>query len=338
MERVLITGANGFIGSNLCSYFLDHSYEVFGLVRETSDLHFLEGLGVRLIRGDLRNIECIDIPPIDYVIHAASRLSDAMTMEEARQQIHDTTVNLVSRLRDRKISLKRFVYISSALVLGHRARDISPQNPGEPPAGVLPYSRAKEMTELFLTEEHRRHGLPVVILRPGDVFGPNDRTVGGRLLESIDGGMPTIIGTGNRLLSFCYVGNVAQACLLACQMRGKDGSAYTITNDQEITWRQLMGSFQTLLGKRQRVFVPAFAAYAIALVMQMLHALIPGFDAILTFYPIHHLLGDTTYDIRQTIEELGYRPNQDIKAQIESIVAWYMKEKAFGYRIKLGGR
>ena len=54
MSRVLITGANGFIGSNLCGWFRGRGWEVDALVRESSDLHFLDGLDVRLIKGDLR--------------------------------------------------------------------------------------------------------------------------------------------------------------------------------------------------------------------------------------------------------------------------------------------
>ena len=104
MERVLITGANGFIGSNLCSYFLERSYEVFGLVRETSDLHFLEGAPVNLIRGDLAKTSRVDLPSsIDYVIHAASLVLDDVSMAKARQNILDTTVNLVQSLEDNKI-------------------------------------------------------------------------------------------------------------------------------------------------------------------------------------------------------------------------------------------
>ena len=77
MSRVLITGANGFVGSNLCRWFLDRGWEVDGLVRHSSDLHFLEGLDVRLVRGDLREAEGLRLPPgTTHIIHAASLVSD----------------------------------------------------------------------------------------------------------------------------------------------------------------------------------------------------------------------------------------------------------------------
>jgi UDP-N-acetyl-alpha-D-quinovosamine dehydrogenase len=339
MDRVLITGANGFIGSNLCAYFLEHSYEVSGLVRESSDLHFLEGLPVHLIRGDLAKAGEICLPKsIDYVIHAASLVIDDAPMAKARQNIFDATVNLVHALRESGAGTRRFIYISTCLVLGHRTLNISEENRGRPALGNLAYTRAKEMAESFLLERYRLDGLPVVILRPTDVFGPNDRTSSLRILDGIESGWPTLAGTGDKILSFCYVGNLAKACHLACLMRGRDGCAYTVTNGQDITWRRLMGYFQVRLRRPQRIFVPVVAAYAIAVFMQALHALVPSFEALLTWYRVSKVGRSTSYDISKTVEDLGYQPDQDLDRQLESILEWYAREKASGYVSKLRGR
>lgn len=337
MKRILITGANGFIGSNLCRYFLDHSYEVAALVRRSSDLHFLDDMPVTLVYADLAQPGSIDFPSgIEYVIHAASLVLESMSMEEARRGILDTTVNLLRSLKDNRVEPKRFVYISTALVLGHRSTNISEKNPGAPARGLLPYVKAKEMAEAALLEHFRDEGLPVVILRPTDVYGPNDRTSSLRLLSGIEDGWPVIAGTGNRILSFCYVENLARACHLACQMRGRNGAAYTVTNGQDITWRQLMGFFQDRLGRKQRFFVPMIAAYAIAVSMQLLHALIPAFVARVSFYPVSKAGRDTSYDIDRTREELGYQPDQDLERQLESVVQWYIAEKASGRSARSG--
>jgi len=339
MERILVTGANGFVGSNLCRYFLDHCYDVIALVRRSSDLHFLEGMAVTLIYADLAESSPIDLPSgIDYVIHAASLVVESMSMEEARRGIHDITVNLLRCLEENRVELKRFVYISTALVLGHRSTKISEENRGAPARGILPYVKAKEMTEAMLLEHYRSDGLPVVILRPTDVYGPNDRTASLRLLSGIEDGWPVIAGTGNRILSFCYVGNLARACHLACQMRGSNGAAYTVTNGQDITWRQLMGFFQDRLGRKQRLFVPVIVAYAIAVSMQLLHAFIPAFAARVSFYPVSKVGRDTSYDIARTREELGYQPDQDLERQLEAVVTWYFAEKASGHIARMGRR
>jgi nucleoside-diphosphate-sugar epimerase len=114
-------------------------------------------------------------------------------------------------------------------------------------------------------------------------------------------------------------------------MRGTDGSAYTVTNGQDVTWREFLGMFQVALDKKQRIYVPVVVAYAIALCMQILHAVIPSFDALLTFYRISRVANNSSYDITRTVNELGYHPDHDIEAQARSIVAWYLREKACGY-------
>ena len=108
MSRILITGANGFIGSNLCRWFLERDWEVDALVRESSDLHYLAGLDVRLVKGDLRFPEKIDLPAgTTHVVHAAAVVSDLAGDEECARNIFDATRNFVRRLRNSGAPLRR---------------------------------------------------------------------------------------------------------------------------------------------------------------------------------------------------------------------------------------
>ncbi len=330
MEKILITGANGFIGSNLCRYFLDRSYDVYGLVRKTSNLRFLEGLPVKLIRGDLLEAESIDFPPdLNYVIHAAAAVSDLSHRDVAMRNILDATVNLVELLKKRQPKLKRFIHLSSTLVLGFRALNITESRPGKP-VRFVSYAEAKKVTEDYLKEQHAQNGFPMLILRPSDVFGPNDRIIAARLLSAIDNGVPPIVGHGNWYFSFCHVDNLALACLLACQMRGVTGKAYTVTNGQDATWRQLFTIILRRLGKNQWFYVPITPVYLAGILMQFWHLLFPSFDPPLTGYRIVRITSHTTYDISETVEELDYRPDQDFEKHVDSIVDWYLKEKEIG--------
>jgi nucleoside-diphosphate-sugar epimerase len=331
MERVLITGANGFVGSNLCRYFLERSYEVYGLVRESSNLHFLENLPVHLVRGDLAATESIRLPDrIDYVIHAASLATEQARKPTALRNIYQATVNLVSLLRDRGISPRRFIFISTTLVLGYKGSNISETNRGSSKKSFW-YTRAKEMSEEFLRQQLRQNGFPVIILRPADVYGPNDRTMSMLVLHGIEKGVPPIVGHGNWIFSLCYVENLCLACLLACQGKGKTGKAYTVANGTDTTWRQFFTIFLQRLGRPQRLYAPVSAAYVLAFFMQLLHAIVPAFEAKLTFYRIHRITTDTSYDISETVRDLDYHPAQDTERQVNSIVDWYLAEKASGY-------
>lgn len=330
MSRVLITGANGFIGSNLCRWFRGRGWEVDALVRESSDLHFLEGLDVGLIKGDLRFSDRIDLPAgTTHIVHAASLVSDTAGDEDCSRNIFDMTKSFVRRVRASGAPLRRFVYISSALTLGFDGHDISEERPGRS-AAFMPYVRHKIRTESELRDQHATSGFPVVILRPGDVFGPSDRVTSAKLLRSCEQGMPLVAGRGRWRFGYCYVGNLCRATELALVTPGIEGRSYTVTNRTLPTWGEFFHALQDGLGKKQKIYVPVSVARALAALSSAAAAVLPRFENKINYYRIRRITSETTYDISKTIADLGYEPDDDTGRQFAEIVAWYKKERANG--------
>ncbi len=330
-EKVLITGANGFIGSNLCRYLLAKGYDVYGLVRRTSDLHFLEGLPVDLIFGDLSDPSDLQLPlDTAYVVHAASIVSDLATETECEAGIFSLTVNLVEKSMSLGIKPKRFVYISTTLALGYLGTNLSEEKPGQS-ADSMPYVRGKKRTETYLMEKRQSDHLPVVILRPGDTYGPNDRTACDKILRAAELGVPIIVGSGRHQFAFCYIDNLCQAVQLSFKNDKAVGNAYTVTNGVLPTWRQFFSGLQKGLGKRQRIYVPVWLAKTLASFQELRKKVSPGFQPDLTQYRIQRITTETTYDISRTVTELGYRPDNDTERQIRTIVEWYREERKKGY-------
>ena len=236
------------------------------------------------------------------------------------------TRSFVRRIRDSGTPLRRFVYISTALTLGFDGREISEERPGRS-AAFVPYVRHKIRTECELRDEHALRGFPVVILRPGDVLGPNDRVTSARLLAGCERGLPLIVGRGRWRFAYCYVGNLCQAAELALVTEGIEGRAYTVTNGVLPTWRDLFEAFQRGVGKRQRIYVPVFAVRLAAAVSGLARGPPPPLRAHGQPLPRPARHSETTYDISRTIEELGYRPDDDYVRQFAEVVAWYLKEK-----------
>ncbi len=330
MKKVFITGANGFIGSSLCQYLLQRDYDVYGLVRPGSDRHFLKGIPVKLITGDLRWPEKIDIPQdIDSVVHSASVVSDRAGSKDCQEHIYQITVKLMDRLDRLGCRPKRIVYVSSALTLGYGELNISEAKPGKS-AMFLAYTRAKKRTEDYLLGRFRKEKLPVVILRPADVFGPKDRTTCAHIIRGLDRGVPIIVGHGKWFFGFCYIENLCLAVHRALITPGVEGRTYTITNGQLITWRDFFNGLYRGLNKRQRMFVPVWLAMALAAVQEAAQTVVPGYKSEVNFYRIKRITSHTTYDISPAVQDLGYRPDQDTQGQIQSIVDWYLEEKRHG--------
>lgn len=330
MEKVLITGSNGFIGSNLCRYFHEKGYEVYGLVRKTSDIHFLEGLNVRLIYGDLKKPESFEIPAdIDYIVHCASIVSDIADESQCYSDIYLLAVNLIQKILKINKDLKKVVYISTALTLGFNSQDISEEKPGES-AEFLPYVQYKKKTEEYFLDQFKKERLPVVILRPADVYGPNDRTSCALILKACERGVPLIVGHGNWYFGFCYIDNLCQAVYLACNKNGIEGRSYTVTNNELLTWRELFSEFQKGLNRKQSLYIPVWVAFVVAAINGAIKRIFPKFNPSITSYRIKRITSHTTYDVSKTIKELGYEPDNNTAKQIQAIISWYFREKERG--------
>ncbi len=329
--KVFITGANGFVGSNLCRHFLARGWDVHGLVRTTSDLHFLEGLEVRLVFGDLGSAGSFAVPEgIDYIIHAAAITSDTAGDETCRRNILLSAVNLAAQIEGMTQPPKRLVVISTALALGFAAASISEAHPGRP-ANFLPYTRYKIEAERHFLSRWKEGRLPVVVLRPGDIFGPYDRVTSARVLRSRERGVPLIVGRGWNRFGYCYSGNLSQAVELALLKEGVEGNAYTVTNGDVPTWRAFFTGLQNGLGRAQRVYIPKWTAFALAGVMAGIKSIRPRYEPTLTYYRVKRVVTETTYDISRTVADLGYRPDDDWERQVEEILDWYLRERRDGF-------
>jgi nucleoside-diphosphate-sugar epimerase len=331
MDKILITGANGFIGSNLCRYFADRGFEVHGLVRKTSDVHFLDGLPIHLVTGDLLEPREFELPEgIDYVVHSASLTSDLAKEAECEAGIFQVTANFLEKLLSLSSRPKRVIYISTTLTMGYTGNNISEENPGKS-AEFLPYTRAKIKTEALVREKISRDGLPAIILRPGDVYGPNDRTTAVKLLSGRERGYPLIVGRGNAHFPYCYVEDLCQAVHHACLKPGIEGKTYTVTNDQFPTWRMFFSLLQNGIGKPQRVYLPVTVAWLIAAAQELWLRINPRYVPDVTFYRIKRTISDATYNMSKTIADLDFHPENNLERQVQAIIDWYREEKKKGY-------
>lgn len=304
--------------------------QVSGLVRKTSNLSFLEGLKVKLSSGDLSDKALLDeaTQGVDIVYHVAGRASDWGPIELFRKVNVEGTKNLMES--SLKSGVKRFVFISSAAVHGFRGfRDAIEDSPKIDT--IFPYCITKKEAEDLVNKYHREKGLPTLIIRPGNVFGPRDRVTFVKMAELIEKGQMVYISGGKPLTCPTYVQNLIDAILLAVDRKETVGETFIITDGLEITWKEYMDKIAEKLGVRRPLFsVPYPIAYsAAALCEAILKLFRSNKPPIITRYRIANVGKDYHFNIEKARTKLGYQPRVSLDEAMERTVEWYKSNSKY---------
>lgn len=227
-KAILITGGAGFIGSNLCDYFLSEGYKVVCLDNfATGHRHnlkdFINHPNFSLIEGDIRNaIDCATaVKGVDYVLHQAALGSVPRSINDPTTT-NDVNVsgflNMLVAARDEKV--KRFVFAASSSTYGDSEALPKVENViGKP---LSPYAITKYVNELYAEIFSKTYGLETIGLRYFNVFGRKQDPNGAYaavipkfVMQFMQHESPKINGDGNYSRDFTYIDNVIQMNELA---------------------------------------------------------------------------------------------------------------------------
>lgn len=241
-HKVLVTGGAGFIGSNLCEYFLENDNQVvcldnFSTGKRGNIQHLLSNSNFTLIEGDVRNLmDCKNaVGGVEFVLHQAAlgsvprSINDPITSNEVNV---GGFLNMLVASRD--VGVKRFVYAASSSTYGDSENLPKVEDKiGKP---LSPYAITKYVNELYADVFSKTYGLETIGLRYFNVFGrkqdPNGAYAAvipkfvGQLMK---GESPTINGDGDYSRDFTYIDNVIQANVLSL-IANKKGSINTVYN------------------------------------------------------------------------------------------------------------
>ena len=320
--KVLVTGANGFLGSHIADRLATHdSVELRLLLRRTSNLEFIEALAYERAEGDVRDEASLQaaVQGIDTVVHVAGLVS-ALT-ESRYHEVNGRGTEAMVRAA-KAAGVRRFVYVSSLAALGPSIDGVSvPTNP-HPISG---YGRSKLAGEYPVLAE--KDTMSVAIVRPPAVYGERDRALLPFYRIAKLGFVP-VFGNGRRRLSFIHALDAAEATIAAALVDGPSGAIYTINDGAVHTWRSLVQAFGRAAGKKLRSLpVPpplfALAGYAGGLAETALRKPLP-----LRPEEVDHMRAAAWLADNEPIQrDLGWQPRIDIDQGFAQAYRWYREHR-----------
>jgi len=307
MDKFLVTGGAGFIGSNICAKLISQGC----FVRVIDNL--LTGKKSNLA-GIISNIEFIEadmgdsavaraaMKGIDVVLHQGALPSVPRSVDDpaaTHRHCVDATFTLLLAARDAKI--KRFVYAASSSAYGDTPTlpkvETMPVNP------LSPYAAAKLMGEYYCSVFCKVFGLETISLRYFNVFGPQQdptsqyaAAIPAFVTFILKDKSPTVYGDGEQSRDFTYVDNVVEANLLAARAKHTKGEVVNIACGQAVTVNDIIAMINKCVGKNVKpIYAPVRAG------------------------DVKHSLADITLAKKL----IGFKPIVPFKQGLEKAITWY---------------
>jgi 2-alkyl-3-oxoalkanoate reductase len=324
--RYFITGATGFVGGHVAEAAVARGMIVSTLARPSRDAGLLERLGVSVHRGELSDSEALRkaVEDADVIVHCAAKVGDSGSVEDYRAINVEAFRRLLDSCRGRPPN--RFIHMSTLGV--YEARHHHGTDESEPlPAGHIDgYTQSKVEAEHLALAYYQQHGVPVVILRPGFVYGPRDRAVMPRLIQRLREGGVHYLGGDQRALNCIYVSNLVDAVFLAAENPLAVGNVYNLSDGERVTKARFLGGVADALGcKKPHQRLPRWLAGILMRILwrQVRRATAAGRTPWLTPAQFKFLLLNLDFSIEKAKRDLGYQPHVSFDDGLRQTMAWY---------------
>jgi len=324
-ERVLITGASGFVGYHLIEEALKNNLEVTAAVRKSSSIDHLKGFGIRYIYPDFTDIVSLasDLKEkrYDYIIHAAG-ITKARSQKEYNDVNAGYTHNLAAAVLESGIDLKKFVLMGSLAAVGplnDLTGVITEKTVSHP---ITSYGRSK-----LLAEEKLKAftGLNYNILRPTGVYGPRDRGIF-IFFKQVANGIEPYIGRVQQQFSFIYVKDVAQAAIKA--LYAGNCQTFNLSDGCFYDRYRLANTIKNVLNQKTiKIHLPVNFVKFIAHIAEKYGSL-ANKAVILNVEKLSELTAVNWYcDITRAKAILGFNPGYDLKSGVAETLDWYKENE-----------
>ncbi|APR82202.1 UDP-glucose 4-epimerase [Minicystis rosea] len=312
--RIAITGVTSGVGMRLAEIAIAEGHTIAGLVRdpERADARRLQGLGVRLVHGDLDATTALDdlCRDADAVVHTAAHVGDQGTLEQfERVNVGGTRNTIDAAVR---ASVPRFVHLSSVAVYGRPPHGRVTEDWPTKKIG-LPYEDTKAEAERLAFRVGKLSGIEVTAVRPPIIYGPYDRNFLPRAMAALRGHRFLLIDGGRAPLNVVWVDHVVDVLLRAASLPAAAGEIFNVMDEVDTRPPSVREVAETIAREaglpRPRLSLPMPVARALAVAVER------GWEMVgakgtppITPFVVTMLTRDVIYDSGKAVRLLGWSP------------------------------
>ncbi len=319
-KRVLITGANGFIGGRLAERLTcEEGAHIRAFVRSTTNVgsHLRE---MEVFRGDVTDADALRraVAGCDMVLHCAAMQRGSERLADLRCVNVEGTLHLLEAAAAARV--QRFIHISTINVHGM-----------PPPLNACAdsplwfsgdhYSRSKAEGEQAARQFAQKHDLPLVIVRPACTYGPRSNAWTLQPLARLRRGSPVLIGRGDGICNAIYIDNLVDLIFLTMKNDAAVGQAFIGAEGRGVTWREFYGAYARMLGNASLHSIPRSAALAAAMCFETL-AKVTRRPARIALSSVRFYSHRVVFDIGKSIKLLGYAPRVAFEEGMDQTREW----------------
>ncbi len=261
--RLLVTGGAGFIGSAFVREW-GHVFDITVLdcLTYAGSLDNLAGADFEFVYGDVRNAALVDslVAEADIVVHLAAETHVTRSIHDSRAFFETDVLGthcVANACLNHRGTVKRLVHISTSEVYGSALGE-GPMFEDHPIEPMSPYAAAKAGADRLVMSYWHTFGLPIVILRPFNNYGPFqhvEKVIPRFITSAIRGEPMTVHGTGQAARDFVHVNDTARAIAMACQASGIEGEVFNVASGEARTVQSIMTMLQRVIGHGPSVHI-----------------------------------------------------------------------------------
>lgn len=305
--KCLVTGAAGFIGSALIQRLILEDHNIKGLYHTKKPRQ--QSTNVTYIKGDITDKNSLKgiIKDVDIIFHCAGIVNDYSSKDEYYNVHVNGTRNLIEECKTN--SCKRFIYLSHIPYESNRKKH--------------PYQKTKSLAESLLLSEHKKNSFPSIIIRPGNVYGPNASTWVIRPLQAIKKNRIALINKGTGIFLHTYIDNLIDALILTMKKDDIEGEIFEITDgDNTITWGKYLNDLSHIIGKGSiNRSIPKPFALFLGKTMLFFYS-ITGIKPMITPSAVEIFSNSQTVSINKAQKVLNYNPKINYSQGMDNICRW----------------